>query len=70
MVKGLGINYTQFDLFNTVNYDYNVLIPTLSADQLTRLYLDVIKLKVEHGEAVTDFPARSSPPAVPTRRTT
>lgn len=56
MVKGLGIRYTQFDLFNTVNYDYNVLIPTLTGDQFKRLYLDLIKLKVEHGETVTDFP--------------
>ncbi|MBV9011058.1 MAG: radical SAM protein [Pseudonocardiales bacterium] len=56
MVKGLGIKYTQFDLFNTVNYDYNALIPTLSSEQFKWLYLEVIKLKIEHGETVTDFP--------------
>lgn len=56
MVKGLGVKYTQFDLFNTVNYDYNVLIPTLNGDQFKRLYLDLVKLKVEHGETVSDFP--------------
>lgn len=56
MVKSLGIRYTQFDVFNTVNYDYNLLIPTLTSEQFKRLYLDVIKLKVEHGEVVTDFP--------------
>lgn len=56
MVKNLGIKYTQFDLFNIVNYDYNALIPTLTGDQFKKLYLDLIKLKVEHGETVTDFP--------------
>lgn len=56
MVKGLGIRYTDFELFNTVNYDYNVLVPTLTRDQFKRLYLDLIKLKVEHGETVGDFP--------------
>jgi uncharacterized protein len=56
LVKAVGIRYTAFDLFNTVNYDYNLLIPTLTRDQFKRLYPDLIKLKVEHGETVTDFP--------------
>ncbi len=56
MSKSLGIRYTQFDIFNTVNYDYNVLIPTLNGEQFKRLYLDLVKLKIEHGEIVTDFP--------------
>lgn len=56
MVKGLGIKYTQFDVFHTVNYDYNTLIPILTGEQYKRLYLDVIKMKVEAGEVVTDFP--------------
>lgn len=56
MVKGLGVRYTDFDLYNTVNYDYNVLVPTLTREQLKKLYLELIKLKVEHGETVTDFP--------------
>lgn len=34
MVKGLGIRYTQFDLSNTVNYDYNVLCGTSAGDLL------------------------------------
>lgn len=56
MVKGLGIQYTQFDVFNTVNYDYNLLIPTLTGPQFKALYLDVIRMKVEAGEIVRDFP--------------
>ncbi|MGH8896905.1 MAG: radical SAM protein [Egibacteraceae bacterium] len=56
MVKGLGVRYTDFDLYNTVNYDYNVLVPTLTREQFKKLYLELIKLKVEHGETVTDFP--------------
>lgn len=46
-VKAVGIKYTQFDVFNTVNYDYNVLVPTLTSEQFKRLYLDVVRMKVE-----------------------
>ena len=56
MVKGLGIDFTQFDIFNTVNYDYNVLTPTLTDPQFSALYLDVMRMKVEAGEIVRDFP--------------
>jgi uncharacterized protein len=56
MVKRLGINEVEFELYNTVNYDYNVLVPTLSKHQYKKLYLDLIKLKFEHGEVIKDFP--------------
>ncbi len=32
------------------------MIPTLNGEQFKRLYLDLVKLKIEHGEIVTDFP--------------
>lgn len=56
MVKELGITGTEFELYNTVNYDYNELIMSLSRDDFKRLYMEIIRLKVEHGEVVTDFP--------------
>jgi uncharacterized protein len=56
MVKGLGINETEFELYNTVNYDYNLLGPALSKEQYKSLYLDLIKLKFEYGEIIKDFP--------------
>ena len=56
MVKDLGIRYTQFDVFHTVNHSFNVLVPTLSPQRYKQLYLDVIRMKVQQGEIVTDFP--------------
>jgi uncharacterized protein len=56
MVKRLGVNDTEFELYNTVNYDYNLLVPTLSKEQYKKLFLDLIKLKFEHGEVIKDFP--------------
>jgi radical SAM protein with 4Fe4S-binding SPASM domain len=55
-VKGLGVWQTEFDLYNTVNYDYNVLVPTLTREQFKKLYMEIVRLKVEHGETITDFP--------------
>lgn len=54
--KGLGITRTEFELYNTVNYGYNLLVPSLTRDQFKRLYMDVVRLKAEHGEVITDFP--------------
>lgn len=56
MVRGLGIKYTDFDLYEVVNYDFNLMVPTLTRDQYKKLYLDLIKLKVESGEVVDAFP--------------
>jgi radical SAM protein with 4Fe4S-binding SPASM domain len=56
LVKGLGIHHSEFELYNTVNYDYNLLIPTLTRDQFKSLYMDLIKLKAAHGETITEFP--------------
>lgn len=56
MVTRLGVNDTEFELYNTVNYDYNLLVPTLNKEQYKKLYLDMIKLKFEHGEVIKDFP--------------
>jgi len=56
MTKGLGIDRAEFELYNTVNYSYNLLTPGLSRDQFKRLYMELLVLKVEHGEIITDFP--------------
>lgn len=56
LVKGLGVRHTQFDLYNTVNYDYNMLVPTLTREQFKKLYMEIVRLKIEHGETITDFP--------------
>ncbi len=56
MVKELGINETEFELYNTVNYDYNLPVPTLNKEQYNKLYLDLVKLKFEHGDVIKDFP--------------
>lgn len=59
VIKGLGIERTEFELYNTVNYDYNgndVIVPSLTRDQFKKLYMDLVRLKAEHGELITDFP--------------
>jgi sulfatase maturation enzyme AslB (radical SAM superfamily) len=57
MVKSLGIRRTEFELYQTVDYTYNdLLVPTLNREQFKRLYMDVVRLKAEHGEVITDFP--------------
>ncbi len=56
MIKALGVRRSEFELYNTVNYDYNLLVPSLTREQFKRLYMDLIRLKAEHGEMITDFP--------------
>ncbi|WP_018686498.1 radical SAM protein [Actinokineospora enzanensis] len=56
MIKGLGITHTEFELHNTVQYGYNALAGSMSGDDFKRLYMEIIALKVQHGEVVTDFP--------------
>lgn len=56
MIKGLGIEHTEFELYNTVNYSYNLLVPGLTREQFKRLYMELLVLKADHGEVITDFP--------------
>lgn len=56
MTRDLGINETEFELYNTIQYTYNAPSVGLSKDGFKRLYMDLIRLKVESGETVTDFP--------------
>ena len=56
MIKALGIRRSEFELYHTVNYDYNLLVPSLTRPQFKTLYMDLVRLKAEHGEMITDFP--------------
>lgn len=56
LVKNLGIERTEFELYNTINYDYNEMVISLTDEQFKRLFLDLVKLKFEYGERITDFP--------------
>lgn len=54
--KQLGVRHVEFDLYNTVNYTYNTFIPTLSRRRFKELNMEIVKLKIQHGDIVRDFP--------------
>lgn len=56
MVKQLGIERTEFELYPTINYGFNKTVLTLSDQEFRKLFMKLVRLKFEHGETIYDFP--------------
>jgi uncharacterized protein len=56
LVRSFGISRTEFELYATVNYGFNNPVSVLTDQEFKKLYLSLIRLKLEHGEVIRDFP--------------